>query len=108
MLAPLPVTSRDELGDLARRAQRVAGGGGGGRGHGESRDTLARLLEEADRPGAGAREGSSPTQSNAEAFEGAYARLLHGFNDAQAAARAPVLAALQTLERVAAHDLSDR
>jgi methyl-accepting chemotaxis protein len=105
----LPVTSNDELGTLAdalngvtREAESVA------EATAQSRDTLARLLEEATALVQAAREGQLSYQSNAEAYEGAYARLLHGFNDAQGAARAPVLAALQTLERVADRDLSDR
>jgi methyl-accepting chemotaxis protein len=74
VLAPLPVTTRDEFGTLAEAAK----------------------------------AGHLSVQAQVDAFAGSYARLLMGFNEAKAAARAPVLAALATLERVAAHDLSER
>jgi methyl-accepting chemotaxis protein len=108
-LTPLPVRSRDELGELtaalngvAAEAVMVADATD------RTRDTLGRLLGEAERLVQAARDGQLSAQGDADAFAGAYAHLLHGFNAAQAAAQAPVLAALDTLERVAAHDLSHR
>ena len=108
-LAPLPVRSRDELGDLTNALNAVAAEAVVvAEATERSRDTLVRLLAEAEALVQAARDGQLSAQANAEAFDGAYARLLQGFNAAQAAARAPVLAALETLERVAAHDLSHR
>jgi methyl-accepting chemotaxis protein len=108
-LAPLPVRSRDELGDLTHALNAVAAEAVVvAEATERSRDTLMRLLAEAEALVQAARDGQLSAQANAEAFDGAYARLLQGFNAAQAAARAPVLAALDTLERVAAHDLSHR
>ena len=108
-LAPLPVRSRDELGDLTNALNEVAAEAVGvATATDQSRETLVRLLAEAEALVQAARDGQLSAQAKAEAFDGAYARLLEGFNAAQAAARAPVLAALDTLERVAAHDLSHR
>jgi len=108
-IEPLAVTSRDELGALTEalngvvaEAQTVA------EATSRSRDALARLLAEATQLAQAAREGRLSHVGRAEAFEGAYANLLRGFNEAQAAARAPVVAALTLLERVAARDLSGR
>ena len=108
-LPPLPIASADEFGELAAAlngvgAEAVAVAEATDR----SRDTLVQLLAEASGLVDAARAGELSAEANAAAFTGAYAALLHGFNDAQAAARAPVQAALRTLERVAAHDLSER
>ena len=109
VLTPLPVASRDELGELAIALNAVADEAGRvAEATSQSRETLARLLTEAGALVTAAREGRLTAQADASAFEGAYAQLLHGFNEAQSAAQAPVQAALRTLERVAHHDLSER
>ena len=109
VLAPLPVTTRDEFGTLAEALNAVvAEADGVVEATARSRDTLSALLAEAGTLAEAAKAGHLSVQAQVDAFAGAYARLLMGFNEAQAAARAPVLAALATLERVAAHDLSER
>ncbi|MBY0489267.1 MAG: MCP four helix bundle domain-containing protein [Gemmatimonadaceae bacterium] len=109
VIAPLPVQSRDELGILTDALNGVAAeAAAAADATDRSRATLQAQLAEAEQLVQAARHGQLSAQANAEAFRGAYARLLEGFNAAQTAARAPVLATLEMLERVAAHDLSER
>ena len=105
----LPVQSRDELGELTEALNGVSMEAlAVSEATTQSRDTLARMLKEASTLVDAAREGRLSYECDASQYEGAYANLLKGFNDAQTAAREPVMAALHTLERVAERDLSGR
>lgn len=105
----LPVQSRDELGELTEALNAVVHEAFAvSEATSASRDTLANMLQEASTAVAAAREGRLSHACDVSQFEGAYSDLLRGFNDAQSAARTPVMAALHALERVAERDLSCR
>ena len=105
----LEVSSQDELGELAAALNGVGEEArAAGNASERSRTTLQRMLEEAARVVSAAREGRRDNESHASQFDGAYGQLLNGFEEAQRAMNAPVVASLAVLERVALHDLSTR
>jgi methyl-accepting chemotaxis protein len=106
---PVPVTGTDEFAAVSHSLNRAIGRTQAAISSYESAMVAIRgLLSETARVVAAAEAGDTQLRANAAQFEGAYAALLTGFNNAQLAARRPVDAALVVLERVAARDLAHR
>ncbi len=106
---PVVVTGTDELATLATTVNSI------GRhtiatveAHHQAMQTLRAMLEETERAVAAAQNGDLAARADDASFPGAFGQLLHGFNEAQAAMRLPVEAALVVLEEAAERNLSHR
>ena len=78
------------------------------RSYGRAVTALRAMLAETERVVDRARLGDTTARAQSDRFSGAFGQLLVDFNRAQDAAREPVVAALEILERVAERDLSVR
>ncbi len=105
--APLELHGRDELAALAQVVNAtIARSESAVKANREAVETLQRMLDETQRVVVATERGARDIRAGSETFSGAFHLLLAGFNDAQAAARRPVDAALEVLEQVAERNLS--
>lgn len=108
-LQPVAIEGNDELTTLARAVNAIGVQTSATvDAHRKAMGILRSMLTETQRAVDAARAGDLSVRADAASYPGAYGKLLHGFNEAQGVARAPVDAALAVLERVAARDLSLR
>ncbi len=106
---PLPVDADDELGMLAKGVNLVlAEAASMAEATERSCATLQAVIGEAATLVDAARAGDLSHRANADAYDGAYRRLVAGLNDTLDAAARPLQAASDTLQRVAERDLSAR
>ncbi|HEY0930314.1 MAG TPA: methyl-accepting chemotaxis protein [Gemmatimonas sp.] len=106
---PVDIAGGDEIAAVAAELNAtITRAQAGIHSYGRAVTTLRALLAETDRVVGRARLGDTSARADSDRFSGAFAQLLSDFNQAQDAAREPVVAALAVLERVAERDLSVR
>ena len=106
---PVVVSGNDELATLATTVNSISEHTiATVQAHHEAMRTLRAMLDETERSVATAQRGDLSARAAEEDFPGAFGQLLHGFNEAQSAMRAPVEAALVVLEEAANRNLSRR
>ena len=106
---PIPVTSKNELGEVADAINRVMVEVTATADAAEqSRKTLQSLITSANSVVAAARNGQLDARADATVFAGAYRQLAQGLNDTLASVAGPLHAASDVLQRVANRDMSAR
>ncbi len=105
----LKVSSRDEIGELARSFNRIIGGlNDSGRALGVMCDTLRNLMTDIDQLSRQAVAGSLGNRGRAEGYRGTYRQIVEGINGTMDAVFNPINEASTVLETVAQRNLSVR
>ena len=105
----LAVDSKDELGEISTALNSVMMAvAGTAEATERSRTTLRKLIDEASELVRSARDGKLAHRTNVTQFAGAYRELAQGLNDTLEAVSVPLHAASDTLQAVAARDLTVR
>ncbi|BAH38996.1 MAG TPA: methyl-accepting chemotaxis protein [Gemmatimonas aurantiaca] len=106
---PVEISGGDEIAAVASELNAtIARAQAGIQSYSRAVVTIRAMLAETGRVVGRARLGDTAARAESDRFAGAFAQLLTDFNQAQDAAREPVVAALAVLERVAERDLSVR